>query len=88
MAGRSGGWGKPSPGEVVAVRRKGPKQRTVTVGEVRSLLEMVPDEAPLLVGIRDRHHFATLLGELPVTGVAVLPSGAHRALVFDVDTVS
>ena len=67
-------------------KRAGP--RTVTVGELRSLLEMVPDEAPLLVGIRDRHHFASLLGELPVIGVMVLPSGAHRALVFDVDTIS
>lgn len=68
--------------------RKRAGRRTVTVGEVRSLLEMVPDEAPLLVGIRDRHHFATLLGELPVVGVQILPSGPSRALVFDVDTVS
>jgi len=73
---------------VVAVSRKRAGQHTVTVGELRSLLEVVPDEAPLLVGIRDRHHFATLLGELAVAGVAVLPSGPGRAVVFDVDTVS
>lgn len=68
--------------------RKRASQRTVTVGELRSLLETVPDEASLLVGIRDRHHIATLLGELAVVGVAVLPSGTNRALVFDVETVS
>jgi hypothetical protein len=73
--------------EVVAVTCKRAGARTVTVGELRSLLEMIPDGAPLLVG-RDRHHVATLLGELPVTEVMDLPSDAHRALVFDVDSVS
>jgi hypothetical protein len=62
--------------------------RPITVGELRSMLGAVPADAPLLVGIRDRHHFNTLLGDLAVVGVAVMPSPAGYAVVFDVESVS
>jgi hypothetical protein len=63
-------------------------RRSVTVGELRSLLDRLPAQAPVLVGIRDRHHFNALLGDLPVVRVVIMPHGAGRALVFDVDGVS
>jgi hypothetical protein len=61
--------------------------RSITVGELRSLLDAVPAGTPL-VGVRDRHYVNALLGDLPVVGVAVMRSGAGRAVVFDVATVS
>lgn len=75
-------------GEVSTVTYVTPDQRTITVGQLRSLLETLPPETPLLVGIRDRHHFNTLLGDLAVTGVAILPSGSGRALTLDVEKLS
>ena len=60
----------------------------MTVAQLRSVLDKVPADAALLVGIWDRHHFAALLGDLPVVGLSVMPCGPARALVFDVDTVS
>ncbi|HEY6745732.1 MAG TPA: hypothetical protein VI357_08425 [Mycobacteriales bacterium] len=74
--------------EVSAVTHVTPDQRTITVGQLRALLETLPRETPLLVGIRDRHHFNTLLGDLAVTGAAILPSGSGRALTLDVEKLS
>ena len=63
-------------------------RRCFTVGELRSLLAAIPPDAPLLVGIRDRHHVNTLLGDLAVLSASIMPSGQCPALVLDVDTVS
>jgi hypothetical protein len=63
-------------------------RRSITVGELRSLLDAVPAGTPVLVGVRDRHHLNALLGDLPVVGVAVMRCGAGQAVVFDVATVS
>jgi hypothetical protein len=41
--------------EVSAVAHVTPGQRTITVGQLRVLLETLPADTPLLVGIRDRH---------------------------------
>jgi len=60
----------------------------ITVGQLRSALAAVPADAPLLVGIRDRHHFSTLLGDLAVIGVTVMSGASGRTLVFDVESVS
>ncbi|HVQ89721.1 MAG TPA: hypothetical protein VMU51_01685 [Mycobacteriales bacterium] len=65
-----------------------PPRRCLTVGELRSLLAAIPSDVPLLVGIRDRHHVNTLLGDLAVLRASIMPSGPCRALVLDVDTVS
>jgi hypothetical protein len=62
--------------------------RVINVGQLRPILDHVPAAAPLLVGIRDRHHFNALQGELRVVGVAVLQRGDGRALVFDVESIS
>ena len=66
--------------------RRSPGQRTVEVGEHPCLLEKDPRHSPLPLGIRD--HVAILVGELGMAGVDVLPSGAGRTAVFDVDTAS
>lgn len=60
----------------------------VTAGQIRSLLDSIPATAPVLVGIHDRRHVNTLLGELTVVGVAIMPSGGGRALVLYVETIS
>lgn len=52
------------------------------------MVEILPPETPLLVGIRDRHHFNTLLGDLAVTGAAIILSGSDRALTFDVEKLT
>ena len=41
----------------------------MTLGQFRAVIAGLPDEVPLAVAIRDRWHFNTLLGDLPVTGV-------------------
>ncbi len=74
--------------EVSTVTYVTPDQRTITVGQLLALLEALPPETPLLVGIRDRHRFNTLLGDLAVTGAAILPSGSGRALTLDVEKVT
>lgn len=74
--------------EVSTVTYVRPDQRTITVGQLLALLETLPAETPLLVGIRDRHHFNTLLGDLAVTGAVILPSGGGRALTLDVEKLS
>ena len=66
--------------------RRSPGQRTVEVCEHPCPLEKDPRRSPLPLGIRD--HVATLVGELRVAGVDVLPSGAGRTAVFDVDAAS
>jgi hypothetical protein len=40
------------------------------------------------VGPGDRHHFNTLLGDLAVTGAAIMPSGRDRALTFDIEKLT
>jgi hypothetical protein len=74
--------------EVRAVTHAMPGQRTITVGQLRALLETLPADTPLLVGIRDRHRFNSLLGDLAVTGAAIMRSGSGRALTFDVDKLT
>jgi hypothetical protein len=65
-----------------------PGQRTITAGQLLALLETLPSDTPLLVGIRDRYHFNALLGDLAVTGARVLPSDGGRALTLDVEKLS
>jgi hypothetical protein len=65
-----------------------PGRRTLTVGQLRERLEIPPPETPLLVVIRDRHHVNTMLGDLAVTGAAIMPSGSDRALTFDVEKLT
>jgi hypothetical protein len=40
------------------------------------------------VGIRDRHRFDSLLGDLAVTGAAIMRSGDGRALALDVEKLT
>jgi hypothetical protein len=42
----------------------------------------------LLVGIRDRQRFNSLVGDLAVTGAAIMRSGSGRALTFDVEKLT
>jgi hypothetical protein len=63
-------------------------QRTITVGQLLALLNKLPPDTPLLVGIRDRNRFNALLGDLAVTGARILPSGRGRALTLDVEKLS
>jgi hypothetical protein len=44
------------------------RRQTVTAADLRTLLDRIPPDTPLLVGIRDRHHVNGLLGELAVVG--------------------
>jgi hypothetical protein len=48
------------------------------LGELRNATRALPDDTPLLVGIRDRHHFDHLLGDLVVSAVAVEPGAVER----------
>lgn len=74
--------------EVSTVTYVTPGQRTITVGQLLALLETLPRDTPLVVGVRDRHRFNALLGDLAVTGARVLPSGSGRALTLDVEKLS
>jgi hypothetical protein len=64
------------------------RRQIVTAADLRTLLDSIPPDTPLLVGIRDRHHVNRLLGELAVVGVRILPGGRRPALVFDVEEIS
>jgi hypothetical protein len=74
--------------EVTTMTHVKPGQRTITVGQLLALLEVLPPETPLLVGIRDRCSFNSLIGDLAVTGARILPSESERALTFDVEKLS
>jgi hypothetical protein len=65
-----------------------PGHRTITAGQLLALLETLPPDTPLLVGVRDRHRFNALLGDLAVTGARVLPSGSGPALTLHVEKLS
>jgi hypothetical protein len=60
------------------MREKPQVRRSIAVGELRSPLDAVPAQAPLLVRIHDRYHFNARLGDLPADGVAVVPLAAGR----------
>jgi hypothetical protein len=65
-----------------------PGRRTLTVGQLRELLEILPPETPLLVVIRDRHHF-----QHPARRSGRDRRGDHavrsdRALTFDVEKLT
>jgi len=79
------GW---TDGEVSTVTYVTPGQRTITAGQLLGLLETIPPDTPLSVGIRDRHRFNALLGDLAVTGARILPSAGGRALTLDVEKLS
>lgn len=63
-------------------------QDMITLGQFRAVIDGLPDEVPLEVVIRDRWHFNQLLGDLPVTGVAVTQGPDSPVIVLDVPGVS
>jgi hypothetical protein len=79
--------GKPD-GEVTIVTYATPGHRTITAGQLLALLETLPPDTPLLVGIKDRYHFNALLGDLAVIGARILPSDGGRALTLEVEKLS
>jgi hypothetical protein len=60
----------------------------MTVGEFRELIADVPDTAPLVVGIRDRRHFGSILGDLPVQRATLEPGPRTQVVVMDVRHIS
>ncbi|HMA47459.1 MAG TPA: hypothetical protein VKP11_09715 [Frankiaceae bacterium] len=60
----------------------------VTVGQLREVIDQLPDEIPLFVGVRDRHHFDTFLFDIPIVGMEVTHGPKNPVLVFDAAGVS
>ena len=61
---------------------------SATVRELREVLDLLPDNAPIVIGVGDPHHVNVLVGDLAVCRFAVLPNGPGRALVIEVDLIS
>ncbi len=60
----------------------------ITVGQLREVIGHLPDETPLMVAVRDRHHFDTFLADIAVTGVEVTRGPSSPVLVFDAAGIS
>lgn len=60
----------------------------VTVGQLREVIDQLPDDTPLLIGVRDRHHFDTFLFDIAIVGVEVTRGPQSPVLVFDAAGVS
>ncbi|MGB8385003.1 MAG: hypothetical protein WCG47_27825 [Dermatophilaceae bacterium] len=60
----------------------------VTVAELQQLMQQLPRDAGVLIGVSDQHHFNGLLGELPVRAAAAVTGSAESALVLQVDGLS
>ncbi len=60
----------------------------VTVGDLRRLWKNLPDETPLVVGIRESHHFNSLVGHLSVDHAEIFPGPQHPIVVLDVAGLS
>ena len=56
----------------------------LTVGQLRCLLEPLPADTPLQLGIRDEQHFNSFLGSVPIAGASVQPYPGGHAVVFEV----
>ncbi len=63
-------------------------QDMITLGQFRKVIDELPDEVPVEVAIRDHWHFNALLGDLPVTGVAVTQGPTSPVVVLDVPGIS
>lgn len=63
-------------------------QEMITLGQFRAVIDGLPDEVPLEIAIRDRWHFNQLLGDLPVTGIAVTQEPTSPVIVLDVPGIS
>src|SRR5512144_1267645 len=75
------------PDEVPVVVRDH-HQNMITLGQFRKVINGLPDEVPVEVAIRDHWHFNQLLGDLPVTGVAVTQGPTSPVVVLNVPGVS
>ena len=60
----------------------------LTVAQLRPLLQQLPPQARVVIGVRDDHHFNVLLGELPVRTASALTGPARSVLVLQVDGLS
>lgn len=66
----------------------GDEQETVTVGRLREVIDHLPADTPLIVGVRDRHHFDALLFDIAIVGVEVTRGPHSPVLVFDAAGIS
>lgn len=64
------------------------RRYTLTVAQLQQVIQQLPPEAEVLVGVNDAHHFNVLLGELPVLAAAAITGSTESALVLRVDGVS
>ena len=55
----------------------------LTVEQLRRLLEPLPADTPVRLGIRDEHHFNRFLGDLPIAGASVQPAAAGQVVIFE-----
>ncbi|MGV1009665.1 MAG: hypothetical protein ACOYBY_13795 [Dermatophilaceae bacterium] len=60
----------------------------VTAGSLRRLIEHLPADVPVVVGVRHGHHFNCLVGELAVVHAAVFAGSKRPNVVLDVDGLS
>ena len=60
----------------------------LTVGALRRLLEDVPPDTQVVVGIRDEHRFNVLIGELTVRNASVLPGLRSPIVVLQVASLT
>lgn len=66
----------------------GDEHGVITVGQLRDVIGHLPDETPLMVAVRDRHHFDTFLAEVAVIGVEVTRGPSSPVVVFDAAGIS
>ena len=60
----------------------------LTVGALRQLLEDVPPDTQVVVGIRDEHRFNVLIGELTVRKASVQPGLRNPIVVLQVASLT
>lgn len=60
----------------------------LTVGALLRLLEDVPPDTQVIVGIRDQHRFNVLIGELTVQRASLLPGQPTPIVVLQVASLT